>query len=354
MLIVYFDTNLEMKIIEIKYDKQHFVTNFILFGKTLYKKVNYKDLYIQYRKYQDCAKMGYKLLCFSDIRSVKKASGFLREMQLEQLRLIKDLVNLADANNLSYWCNFGTLLGAVRHKGYIPWDYDSDLSMFRDDYFKFIELVKNYYKDNKSYLITEISRGNVFYLRVRYKNERIGVDVFPYEKVKCKCSKSELSDLVSKYRCEFESKIKKGEVTKDNYQNVIRSLMGKLSKEACDLNSSIEKEYIFESICHPYIHKAIMLKDEFLPLVYLDFEDTKLASPKCYQEYLTLTYGNIHEYPNLMIDYESTNFIEKDQLTYPEGIHPYYSTDIDVRINPGFNKIDDSIRPGNVWISDKK
>lgn len=51
--------------------------------------------------------------------------------------------NLCKEHGLEYWLDFGNMLGAVRHNGFIPWEDDVDVSMSRDDYEKFIELFKN-------------------------------------------------------------------------------------------------------------------------------------------------------------------------------------------------------------------
>lgn len=69
----------------------------------------------------------------------------MRKIEVEELRRIQisilDYVaDFCDKNGINYWLDAGTLLGAVRHKGYIPWDDDIDIGMLREDYEKFAQL----------------------------------------------------------------------------------------------------------------------------------------------------------------------------------------------------------------------
>lgn len=72
----------------------------------------------------------------------------LRKVQLMELDIFKEIVRICEENDLTYYISGGTYLGAVRHKGFIPWDDDMDVAMPRKDYRKFLEIAqKNLPKD---------------------------------------------------------------------------------------------------------------------------------------------------------------------------------------------------------------
>ena len=71
-----------------------------------------------------------------------------RGIQLKQIEMLKIFDKICHDNNLKYLVGFGTLLGAVRHKGFIPWDDDIDLIMLRDDYEKMLKVAPKYLPEN--------------------------------------------------------------------------------------------------------------------------------------------------------------------------------------------------------------
>ena len=75
--------------------------------------------------------------------------GFIVEPMMKsvwaaQLEVLEKIDKICKENNIKYFADWGTLLGAVRHKGFIPWDDDMDICMLRPDYLRFIQVIDNY------------------------------------------------------------------------------------------------------------------------------------------------------------------------------------------------------------------
>ena len=86
--------------------------------------------------------------------------SMLRKQQLRMLEILLYIDKVCKENNINYWLSSGTLLGAVRHGGFIPWDDDLDIEMMREDYDRFQKVFSNNedyvlqtYKSDKNYLL---------------------------------------------------------------------------------------------------------------------------------------------------------------------------------------------------------
>ncbi len=117
--------------------------------------------------------------CSIDISSMPPATGFLREKQLASLKILKIVAEFCKKEKITYWLEFGTLLGALRHKGFIPWDDDIDIGMLRDDFERFVDLFnqKNTNEDIEAIWFYHGDEYNL--LKVQHKKiDGVWVDIF--------------------------------------------------------------------------------------------------------------------------------------------------------------------------------
>ena len=120
----------------------------------------------------------------------------IKEIRRIQLNVLANFDSFCKEHNLKYFLAFGTLLGAVRHKGFIPWDDDIDVFMLRDDYNKLIR----YYKDGRfklmsverlkknqySYAYAKLVDAETLLIEKIRPNQKlgIGIDIFPLDYLK--------------------------------------------------------------------------------------------------------------------------------------------------------------------------
>lgn len=122
----------------------------------------------------------------------------LRKLQLVELKALDEVKRICELHNLKYFLIAGTLIGAIRHKGFIPWDDDIDIGMMRSDYDKFIEYCKTDLDTEHFFLQTSSTeKGNADFelARIRINGTKfveehrkdlplhngIFVEVFPYD-----------------------------------------------------------------------------------------------------------------------------------------------------------------------------
>ncbi len=151
-----------------------------------------------------------------------------RKMQLVELELIKELDRVCRNNNIGYVIVGGSMLGAVRHQGFIPWDDDADIAMLREDYDEFKKHINEldpnicFFQDNETdpfyrWGYGKLRRTGSKYIRVGQEHLKcktgIFIDVFPMDDIPvslvgqiaqdfhCFCLRKILWSEVGKYTC---------------------------------------------------------------------------------------------------------------------------------------------------------
>ena len=122
----------------------------------------------------------------------------LRKLQLAELDILKQTLALIEAHHLTYYMLGGTLLGAVRHQGFIPWDDDIDIGMPRPDYERFLEAAERELQPPYQLHTLKTGTGEYSYYYARIENRElklrrtaaiketvipIWIDVFPLDGV---------------------------------------------------------------------------------------------------------------------------------------------------------------------------
>lgn len=243
----------------------------------------------------------------------------LRKIQLELLYNVQVICKKYD---IRWFAVGGTLLGAVRHKGYIPWDDDLDIGMLQQDYEKFIKIasselpnnmfVDNFYVDNSPYSYTKIRmKGTAFIERKmsnKIKHNEIFIDIFPYYYV----PKSKFPFVVSNRLCNLLKQllqIKNG-IKPWRGENVLTVL--KFIPLRC-LSYCIPISYIKNVIlriqnkltdsmyvCEQSVGnfgKKRFFKTDLCDLIDYPFENITVPGPKNFSRYLSTAYGNYMELP---------------------------------------------------------
>ncbi|WP_295916209.1 phosphorylcholine transferase LicD [uncultured Anaerovibrio sp.] len=244
-----------------------------------------------------------------------------QEIQSISLGILKQVTDICEQLNLRYFIMYGTLIGVVRHKGFIPWDDDVDIMMPRPDYDKLVdhlldnpvEYMKVFNRDTCKeypYMITRISDDRY---SLDMENEKpfgmgVFIDIYPFDglgntekealsygmkgdRLSSLCYQATREHFAIETTTSFWRKVLKWPVYiiskmigKDYFQNKIESLNGKYQYD--------ESEYVGCFVWLSGGMKDIFKREWFDEYIMAKFEDYEFRIPKQFDEVLRHGYGN--------------------------------------------------------------
>lgn len=257
----------------------------IKFPKSEYAKRKKENPYYYYKKNN------------VDITTIPPATGQLRDMQLANLTLLNELDYVCRQNNMQYWLDCGTLLGAVRHKGFIPWDDDIDVGMMRADYEKFVMIFNNSSRDNNIYADYHIDRNKNIIIKVMHKKcKHLFVDIFPYDYLGKALSEGERESETNRLKS-LISKTKRSVNQNESIDNLRKNYLSVIKNNSYDITSNDLSDIVFGLDYTHSFKNWIFPQKALFQLGEIEFEGNMYKSPNSPKEYLLLMYKNYMSYP---------------------------------------------------------
>ena len=237
-----------------------------------------------------------------DITKVPPAQGLLRDIQLANLALLKELAYVCEKNNFKYILDAGTLLGAIRHTGFIPWDDDIDILMFREDYEKIVSAFKNTTRDSDIYAEyhRDKNTNSQYFIKIKHKKcPFLGVDIFPLDTYGKHLSLKEQLIATNKI-CKILKHLKK-EINPNISNKETKTILTKTMKEKILLSSANENgDFVYGVDFAHKLKNWFLDRDIVLPLRKIQFEDSKYTTVNKPKEFLKNIYGDYMKYPKKM------------------------------------------------------
>ena len=231
----------------------------------------------------------------------------LRNAQLRMLDILKCVDEICQRHGLKYWLTCATLLGAVRHGGFVPWDDDLDIAMMRDDYQKLLEILPSELPENLELQSDVTEPGYVYlYAKVRdknssiretcdvnkrFKNQGLFIDIFPMEVSSfalCKVAAPLFNRLI------FNVALKHG--TDNAFYKFNRKLLLNFVFPCFrGLSVLAPKDRVHHTFGVNFLQEKTL--DMIFPLSKVIFEGYEFNAPADPDAYLTRHFGNYMELP---------------------------------------------------------
>lgn len=236
-----------------------------------------------------------------------------------QLEVLEEIRRVCDILNIRFFADWGTLLGAVRHKGFIPWDDDLDIGMLRNDYMRFLELappllseyfeLKSLYNDPghdnvKARIITgrHMNFSKDYLKRFHGCPYVIGIDIFPIDYIN-----KDIEALNEQLRL----------------INLILSAASSIPE--CPPQNSNEVCSMIDLACGWDYHALL---EWYSDTIDMPFENTTIPVPAGYDGILKIKYGDNYMTPVQCSSSHDYPFYKKQENSLRETIEYEYNTQL--------------------------
>lgn len=248
----------------------------------------------------------------------------LQDIRKRLLGILIELNDFCNENNIQYYLCAGTLLGAIRHKGFIPWDDDIDIAMSRPDYDQLLKIAGKNDTFHGHYKIISFENGTTHYpfmkvldtdtyTKQRFTNESnensLWVDIFPFDGV---------PENTKKRRQLYRKELTIRKILNLNFAKIgdgktlSRELLKPLLIPFSKLYGIKRANRRIDQLCRTYDYKSsnlvgdivwgdydkeIMTKKDFENYVYVEFEGHQFKTMSCWDNYLKGLYGDYMKLP---------------------------------------------------------
>lgn len=242
--------------------------------------------------------------------SIKRRSISLNDAKKMQLEMLKHFHNFCVENNITYFLAYGTLIGAIRHKGYIPWDDDVDVMIPQPEFEKLMKIYKSerypilYWLNNKEhpYPFARIYDNNTYKLLGNHDSLGLFVDMYiiygapdGHEARNIYFNQMRKYTKINDKLCGIRSRLCRYGLWPS------RSLDFKLLNLFCKHVVSLNAKYKYEDHEDSYIHCGAYLKvyprSIFESSVLVSFDNYQFFAPVGYDKFLRITYGDYMQLP---------------------------------------------------------
>jgi lipopolysaccharide cholinephosphotransferase len=228
----------------------------------------------------------------------------LKEAQKAILGMMVAVHKICEEHEINYWLTDGTLLGAIRHKGFIPWDDDADIAMMREDYNKFSRIIGKYLPHPFQLETEEVHiRSKHNWIKILYledfewvdklgtSRKGMSIDIFPFDFTRFPDRSTRLEGIVNTIAM-IESPVKI-----ENIKDKLRRVINYTKIQNCHHFLSKETQNVTYGIETCFYGWAYFKVDDIFPLKKGTFEGKSFYIPHNYDSYLRTLYNEYMEIP---------------------------------------------------------